>query len=104
MGIGSFRRTLRGPSGGSSSVRIYLDGTQLAERDPSKVFNELAETPKSYQIDGRMLRTAPRTFQHPGSSARTTILSSENTEAAAAFKRSFEARFSVVSQFGIYGD
>jgi phosphatidylserine/phosphatidylglycerophosphate/cardiolipin synthase-like enzyme len=25
-------------------VRIYLDGTQLAERDPSKVFNDLAAT------------------------------------------------------------
>jgi hypothetical protein len=49
-------------------VRIYLDGTQLAARDPLKVFNQLAETPsveirtkhtpavpmhlKSYQIDG----------------------------------------------------
>src|SRR5208283_3554721 len=26
-------------------VRIYLDATQLAERSPPKVFNELAETP-----------------------------------------------------------
>jgi hypothetical protein len=26
-------------------VRIYLDGTQLAERAPSKVFHDLAETP-----------------------------------------------------------
>jgi hypothetical protein len=49
-------------------VRIYLDGTQLAERQPAKVFNDLAETPgveirikhkardpmhlKSYQFDG----------------------------------------------------
>ena len=55
------------------AVRIYLDGTQLAEREPAKVFNDLAETPgaeirikhkasdpmhlKSYQIDGRLLRT-----------------------------------------------
>ena len=55
-------------------MRIYLDGTQLAEREPAKVFNDLAETPgveitikrkssdlmhlKSYQIDGRLLRTA----------------------------------------------
>jgi phosphatidylserine/phosphatidylglycerophosphate/cardiolipin synthase-like enzyme len=53
------------------NVRIYLDGTQLAEREPAKVFLELAETPdveirlkhkssapmhlKSYQIDGRLL-------------------------------------------------
>src|ERR1700755_3627798 len=26
-------------------VRIYLDGTQLAEREPAKVFHDLAETP-----------------------------------------------------------
>jgi phosphatidylserine/phosphatidylglycerophosphate/cardiolipin synthase-like enzyme len=26
-------------------VRIYLDGAQLAEREPAKVFNDLAETP-----------------------------------------------------------
>jgi phosphatidylserine/phosphatidylglycerophosphate/cardiolipin synthase-like enzyme len=59
-------------------VRIYLDGTRLAERAPTKVFRELAETPgveirtkhksaapmhlKSYQIDGRLLSVmAPQT-------------------------------------------
>jgi hypothetical protein len=26
-------------------VRIYLDGTQLAQREPTEVFNDLAETP-----------------------------------------------------------
>jgi hypothetical protein len=26
---------------------IYLDGTQLAEREPANVFNDLAETPGS---------------------------------------------------------
>ena len=52
------------------AIRIYLDGTQLAEREPAKVFNDLAETPgveirikhkardpmhlKSYQIDGKL--------------------------------------------------
>ena len=57
-------------------VRIYLDGEQLSEREPAKVFNYLAETPgveirikhkardpmhlKSYQIDGRFLRTGAR--------------------------------------------
>jgi phosphatidylserine/phosphatidylglycerophosphate/cardiolipin synthase-like enzyme len=51
------------------AIRIYLDGTQLAEREPAKVFRDLAETPgveirikhensdpvhlKSYEIDGR---------------------------------------------------
>jgi hypothetical protein len=52
-------------------VRIYLDGIQFSEREPSKVFHDLAETPgveirtkhkpaapmhlKSYQIDGLLL-------------------------------------------------
>jgi phosphatidylserine/phosphatidylglycerophosphate/cardiolipin synthase-like enzyme len=70
-------------------VRIYLDGTQFAEREPAKVFLDLAETPgvetrikhetsapmhlKSYQIDGKLLRTAPRTFPRPASNARITI-------------------------------
>jgi phosphatidylserine/phosphatidylglycerophosphate/cardiolipin synthase-like enzyme len=63
-------------------VRIYLDGTQLAEREPAKVFNDLAETPgveirikhensapmhlKSYEIDGRMLRTGAVNFSASG--------------------------------------
>jgi phosphatidylserine/phosphatidylglycerophosphate/cardiolipin synthase-like enzyme len=60
------------------AIRIYLDGTQLAEREPAKVFNDLAETPgveirikhkardpmhlKSYQIDGKLLRTGAANF------------------------------------------
>jgi phosphatidylserine/phosphatidylglycerophosphate/cardiolipin synthase-like enzyme len=63
-------------------VRIYLDGTQLGEREPTKVFNDLAETPgveirtkhkssdpmhlKSYQIDGRLLRTGAANFSASG--------------------------------------
>jgi len=70
-------------------VRIYLDGTQLAEREPVKVFNDLAGTPgveirlkhktstpmhlKSYQIDGRLLPTGAANFPHPVSSGRTMI-------------------------------
>ena len=27
-------------------IRIYLDGTQFAEREPAKVFHDLAETPR----------------------------------------------------------
>jgi hypothetical protein len=64
-------------------VRICLDGTQLAEREPTKVFWNLAATPggradapqdlKSYQIDGRILRTEPRTFRPRASSGRTMI-------------------------------
>jgi phosphatidylserine/phosphatidylglycerophosphate/cardiolipin synthase-like enzyme len=63
-------------------IRIYLDGTQLAERERAKVFNDLAETPgveirikhetnapmhlKSYQIDGRFLRTGAANFSASG--------------------------------------
>jgi phosphatidylserine/phosphatidylglycerophosphate/cardiolipin synthase-like enzyme len=63
-------------------VRIYLDGTQFSEREPAKVFNDLAETPgveirikrktrtlmhlKSYQIDGRALRTGAANFSASG--------------------------------------
>jgi phosphatidylserine/phosphatidylglycerophosphate/cardiolipin synthase-like enzyme len=63
-------------------VRIYLDGTRLAEREHSKVFHDVAETPnveirtkhtpaapmhlKSYQIDGRMLRSGAANFSASG--------------------------------------
>jgi phosphatidylserine/phosphatidylglycerophosphate/cardiolipin synthase-like enzyme len=63
-------------------VRIYLDGAQLAEREPAKVFQDLAETPgveirikrdsgalmhlKSYQIDGKLLRTGAANFSASG--------------------------------------
>jgi phosphatidylserine/phosphatidylglycerophosphate/cardiolipin synthase-like enzyme len=63
-------------------VPIYLDGTQLAEREPAKVFFDLAETPgveirikhessapmhlKSYQIDGKLLRTGAANFSASG--------------------------------------
>ncbi|MDQ6870026.1 MAG: phospholipase D-like domain-containing protein [Pseudomonadota bacterium] len=64
------------------AIRIYLDGTQLAEREPAKAFNDLAETPgveirikrknsdlmhlKSYQIDGRLVRTGAANFSASG--------------------------------------
>jgi phosphatidylserine/phosphatidylglycerophosphate/cardiolipin synthase-like enzyme len=63
-------------------VRVYLDGTQFAERERAKAFNDLAETPrveirikndrgapmhlKSYQIDGRVLRTGAANFSASG--------------------------------------
>ncbi len=75
---------------GGVKVRIYLDGTRLAERAPTKVFRDLAETLgveirtkhksvapmrlKSYQINGRLLSVlAPQTFPHLALSGRTTI-------------------------------
>jgi phosphatidylserine/phosphatidylglycerophosphate/cardiolipin synthase-like enzyme len=38
-------------------IRIYLDGTQLAEREPAKVFNDLAETPG---VEIRIKHDAPQ--------------------------------------------
>jgi phosphatidylserine/phosphatidylglycerophosphate/cardiolipin synthase-like enzyme len=63
-------------------VRIYLDGTQFSEREPARVFRDLADTPgvevrtkrdnsalmhlKSYEIDGRLLRTGAANFSASG--------------------------------------
>jgi PLD-like domain len=88
------------------NVRIYLDGTQLAERDPSKVFVDLAHTPgveirtkrgkgapmhlKSYEIDGHLLRTGAANFSASGLKRQDNdLVVIESAEAAAAFKRSF---------------
>jgi phosphatidylserine/phosphatidylglycerophosphate/cardiolipin synthase-like enzyme len=91
-------------------VRIYLDGTQLAERPPAKVFNDLAETPgveirikhensapmhlKSYQIDGRFLRTGAANFSASGLKRQDNdLIVIESARAAAEFKQTFETRF-----------
>jgi phosphatidylserine/phosphatidylglycerophosphate/cardiolipin synthase-like enzyme len=92
------------------AIRIYLDGTQLAEREPTKVFNDLAETPgveirikhkardpmhlKTYQIDGRLLRTGAANFSASGLKRQDNdLIVIESAEAAASFKRNFDARF-----------
>jgi phosphatidylserine/phosphatidylglycerophosphate/cardiolipin synthase-like enzyme len=65
-----------------AKVRIYLDGTQFAEREPTRVFQELAQTPgveirvkrensafmhlKSHEIDGQLLRTGAANFSASG--------------------------------------
>ena len=91
-------------------VRIYLDGSQFAEREPAKVFQDLAETPgveirtkrdhgapmhlKSYEIDGRLLRTGAANFSASGLKRQDNkLIVIESTDAAAAFKHNFEARF-----------
>jgi phosphatidylserine/phosphatidylglycerophosphate/cardiolipin synthase-like enzyme len=88
-------------------IRIYLDGTRSAEAEGAKPFRDLAETPdveirtkghntalmhlKSYQIDGRILRTGAASFSASGEDNDLTVI--ESVEAAAAFRRAFEARF-----------
>jgi phosphatidylserine/phosphatidylglycerophosphate/cardiolipin synthase-like enzyme len=91
-------------------VRIYLDGTQLGEHDLSRVFRDLAETPtveirtkhdhgapmhlKSYQIDGRVLRTGAANFSASGLKQQDNdLIIIESAEAAAAFKHNFEDRY-----------
>jgi phosphatidylserine/phosphatidylglycerophosphate/cardiolipin synthase-like enzyme len=91
-------------------VRLYLDGTQLAEREPAKVFQDLAETPgveirtkrdhgapmhlKSYEIDGRLLCTGAANFSASGEKRQDNdLVVIESAEAAAVFKHNFEARF-----------
>jgi phosphatidylserine/phosphatidylglycerophosphate/cardiolipin synthase-like enzyme len=92
------------------TIRIYLDGTQLAEREPVKVFRDFAETPgveirikhgtsdpmhlKSYQIDGKLLRTGAANFSASGLKRQDNdLIVIESAEAAPSFKRNFEARF-----------
>jgi phosphatidylserine/phosphatidylglycerophosphate/cardiolipin synthase-like enzyme len=92
------------------AIRIYLDATQLAEREARKVFNELAETPgveirikhknsdlmhlKRYQIDGRLLRTGAANFSASGLKRQDNdLIVIESAGAAASFKRNFDARF-----------
>ena len=92
-------------------VRIYLDATQLGEREPAKPFRDLAETPgveirtkhtpsarpmhlKSYQIDGELLRTGAANFSASGLKRQDNdLVVIETTAAAVAFKHAFEERF-----------
>jgi phosphatidylserine/phosphatidylglycerophosphate/cardiolipin synthase-like enzyme len=63
------------------NVRIYLDGTQFAEREPTRVFEELAQTrgaktrlsciSRATKLTGSCYARARRTSQHPASSDRT---------------------------------
>lgn len=91
-------------------VRLYLDSTQFAERAPTKVFRDLADTPsveirtkhrpaapmhlKSYQSDGKLLRTGAANFSATGLKRQDNdLIVIESADAAAAFERNFEARF-----------
>jgi phosphatidylserine/phosphatidylglycerophosphate/cardiolipin synthase-like enzyme len=72
-----------------AKVRIYLDGSHLAEREPVKVFQDLAQTHgveirvkrensalmhlKNYEIDGHLLRTGAANFSASDLSGKTMI-------------------------------
>lgn len=92
------------------SIRIYLDGGQLATHQQTSVFRELAETPgvviklkrigaplmhiKAYQIDGRLLRTGSANFSPSGLKRQDNdLIILDNPAAAYAFRRNFEMIF-----------
>jgi phosphatidylserine/phosphatidylglycerophosphate/cardiolipin synthase-like enzyme len=91
-------------------VRIYLDGSQLREREPATVFKDLAQTPgveirvkrensalmhlKCYEIDGRVLRTGSANFSASGEKRQDNdLVVLKDAQAAVKFKHVFEARF-----------
>jgi phosphatidylserine/phosphatidylglycerophosphate/cardiolipin synthase-like enzyme len=93
-----------------AKVRIYLDASQLAEREPTKVFQDLTQTRgveirvkrensalmdlKSYEIDGRLLRTGAANFSASGLKRQDNdLIVIKDAQAAAKFKHVFEARF-----------
>ena len=86
------------------------DTPQCRGRVPAKVFLDLAETPgveitvkrdsgalmhlKSYQIDGKLLRTGAANFSASGLKRQDNdLIVIESAGAAASFKRNFDARF-----------
>jgi phosphatidylserine/phosphatidylglycerophosphate/cardiolipin synthase-like enzyme len=91
-------------------IRLYLDGRRIGERKPMPLFRELLATPqinvrfkrpksplihlKSYQIDGRWLRTGAANFSASGLKRQDNDLLIIDSEAAVkAFERRFEAIF-----------
>lgn len=92
-------------------VRIYIDGRRIGERDPAPPFQELLSHPnveirfkragsplmhlKSYQIDGRWLRTGAANFSASALKRQDNdLLVLDSKAAALAFERRFEAIFS----------
>ncbi|WPP04513.1 phospholipase D-like domain-containing protein [Methylocella tundrae] len=91
-------------------VRLYLDSGRIGEREPTPPFDDLLDNPdveiglkragaplmhlKSYQIDGRILRTGAANFSASGLKRQDNdLIIIENPEAAAVFTRRFEAIF-----------
>lgn len=91
-------------------VRIYLDNGMIGQRTPSPPFLALLDDPsieigvkrpgaplmhlKSYQIDGRLLRTGAANFSASGLKKQDNDLIILNDPAAAAeFRRRFETIF-----------
>jgi phosphatidylserine/phosphatidylglycerophosphate/cardiolipin synthase-like enzyme len=103
-------RALIRAAGRGVRVRIYMDGRRIGEREPTPLFLELLTNPaietrfkrpgsplmhlKSYQIDGRWLRTGAANFSASGLKRQDNDLLVIDSQAAAeVFKRRFEAIF-----------
>jgi phosphatidylserine/phosphatidylglycerophosphate/cardiolipin synthase-like enzyme len=103
-------RALIPAAGRGVRVRIYMDGGRIGEREPAPPFRELLANPeieirfkrpgsplmhlKSYQIDGRWLRTGAANFSASGLKRQDNDLLVIDSQAAAeVFKRRFEAIF-----------
>ena len=91
-------------------VRLYMDGRRIGEREPTALFRELLATPeidvrfkragaplmhlKSYQVDGRWLRTGTANFSASGLKRQDNdLLIIDSQAAATAFGRRFDAIF-----------
>ena len=103
-------RALIRAAGRGVRVRIYLNGGRIGEREPTPPFRELLANPeiemrfkrrgsplmhlKSYQIDGRWLRTGAANFSASGLKRQDNDLLVIDSQAAAEeFKRRFESIF-----------
>jgi phosphatidylserine/phosphatidylglycerophosphate/cardiolipin synthase-like enzyme len=94
------------PPDSMSDVWLWKDATEFctaldryAGREGARSFGAMHKSAapmhlKSYQIDGRLLRTGAANFSATGLKRQDNDLGViENAEAAAAFKRAFDARF-----------
>ncbi len=89
-------------------VRIYMDSGRIGERDPTPPFEDLMADPgveirykragaplmhlKSYQVDGRLVRSGAANFSASGLKRQDNdLIIIESRTAAAAFERRFEA-------------
>jgi len=92
------------------AIRVYLDGGQFGSRDPKQPFHDLKLTPgvvikkkqpgealmhlKTFQIDGRVLRTGSANFSPSGLKRQDNdLVVIESIKAAEEFRRNFDRVF-----------
>jgi phosphatidylserine/phosphatidylglycerophosphate/cardiolipin synthase-like enzyme len=98
-------RALIRAAGRGVRVRIYMDGRRIGEREPTPLFRELLANPaietrfkrpgsplmhlKSYQIDGRWLRTGAANFSASGLKRQDNDLLVIDSQAASRKEKPF---------------